>query len=94
MSVSLLQLSDRFDTHIYGDVIIHPSAVLAPGIILQAATNSRIVIGAGVCLGMGSILQVSEGYIVQIRGFWSNLMSWVPTIFYEKHSQMCLTAMG
>lgn len=63
MSVSLLQLSDRFDTHIYGDVIIHPSAVLAPGIILQAATNSRIVIGAGVCLGMGSILQVSEGLL-------------------------------
>ena len=63
MSVSLLQLSDRFDTHIYGDVIIHPSAVLAPGIILQAATNSRIVIGAGVCLGMGSILQVSEGIL-------------------------------
>ena len=63
MSVSLLQLSDRFDTHIYGDVIIHPSAVLAPGIILQAATNSRIVIGAVVCLGMGSILQVSEGIL-------------------------------
>ncbi|MDB9475852.1 transferase [Dolichospermum circinale] len=63
MSISLLQLSDRFDTHIYGDVIIHPSAVLAPGIILQAATNSRIVIGAGVCLGMGSILQVSEGIL-------------------------------
>jgi carbon dioxide concentrating mechanism protein CcmN len=63
MSVSLLQLSDRFDTHIYGDVIIHPSAVLAPGIILQAATNSRIVIGAGVCLGMGSILQVSDGIL-------------------------------
>lgn len=63
MSVSLLQLSDRFDTHIYGNVIIHPSAVLAPGIILQAATNSRIVIGAGVCLGMGSVLQVSEGIL-------------------------------
>lgn len=63
MSISLLQLSDRFDTHIYGDVIIHPSAVLAPGIILQAATNSRIVIGAGVCLGMGSILQVSDGIL-------------------------------
>jgi len=63
MSVSLLQLGDRFDTYIHGDVIIHPSAVLAPGIILQAATNSRIVIGAGVCLGMGSILQVSEGIL-------------------------------
>ncbi|MFN6034056.1 MAG: transferase [Dolichospermum sp.] len=63
MSVSLLQLSDRFDTHIYGDVIIHPSAVLAPGIILQAATNSRIVIGSWVCLGMGSIIHVRDGIL-------------------------------
>jgi carbon dioxide concentrating mechanism protein CcmN len=63
MSVSLLRLGDRFDAHIHGDVIIHPSAVLAPGVILQAATNSTIVIGAGVCLGMGSILQVSEGIL-------------------------------
>ena len=63
MSVSLLRLGDRFDAHIHGDVIIHPSAVIAPGVILQAATNSTIVIGAGVCLGMGSILQVSEGIL-------------------------------
>ncbi|MFM7363692.1 MAG: transferase [Cuspidothrix sp.] len=63
MSVSLLRLGDRFDSHIDGNVIIHPSAVLAPGVILQAATNSKIVIGAGVCLGMGSILQVSEGIL-------------------------------
>jgi carbon dioxide concentrating mechanism protein CcmN len=63
MSVSLLRLGDRFDSHIHGDVIIHPSAVLAPGIIIQAAINSTIVIGAGVCLGMGSILQVSEGIL-------------------------------
>jgi carbon dioxide concentrating mechanism protein CcmN len=63
MSVSLLRLGDRFDSHIHGNVIIHPSAVLAPGIIIQAAINSTIVIGAGVCLGMGSILQVSEGIL-------------------------------
>ena len=63
MSVSLLRLGDRFDAHIHGDVIIHPSAVIAPGVVLQAATNSKIVIGAGVCLGMGSILQVSEGIL-------------------------------
>jgi len=63
MSVSLLRLGDRFDSHIDGDVMIHPSAVIAPGVILQAATNSKIIIGAGVCLGMGSILQVSEGIL-------------------------------
>jgi carbon dioxide concentrating mechanism protein CcmN len=61
MSVPLLRLSNNFDTYISGEVTIHPSAVLAPGVILQAAVNSKIVIGPGVCIGMGAILQVHEG---------------------------------
>jgi carbon dioxide concentrating mechanism protein CcmN len=61
MSVPPLRLSDNFDSYISGEVIIHPSAVLAPGVILQAAVNSKIVIGPGVCIGMGSILQVDTG---------------------------------
>ncbi|MDZ7949767.1 MAG: transferase [Nostoc sp. DedQUE12b] len=61
MSVPLLRLSNNFDTYISGEVTIHPSAVLAPGVILQAAVNSKIVIGPGVCIGMGTILQVHEG---------------------------------
>jgi carbon dioxide concentrating mechanism protein CcmN len=61
MSVPLLRLSNNFDTYISGDVTIHPSAVLAPGVILQAAVNSKIIIGPGVCIGMGAILQVHEG---------------------------------
>ncbi|MEH2260057.1 transferase [Nostoc sp.] len=61
MSVPLLRLSNNFDTYISGEVTIHPSAVLAPGVILQAAINSKIVIGPGVCIGMGAILQVHEG---------------------------------
>ncbi|MEC4813689.1 MAG: transferase, partial [Scytonema sp. PMC 1069.18] len=48
-------------SYISGEVIIHPSAVIAPGVILQAALNSKIIIGSGVCIGMGSILQVHEG---------------------------------
>ncbi|MBD2295536.1 transferase [Anabaena sphaerica FACHB-251] len=63
MSVPLLRLSDRFDSYISGEVNIHPSAVLAPGVILQAATDSKIIIGPGVCIGMGSILQVNEGIL-------------------------------
>ncbi|MEA5579134.1 transferase [Anabaena sp. UHCC 0451] len=63
MSVPLLRLSDRFDSYISGEVNIHPSAVIAPGVILQAATNSKIIIGPGVCVGMGSILQVNEGIL-------------------------------
>ncbi|MBD6619223.1 transferase [Komarekiella sp. 'clone 1'] len=63
MSVPPLRLSDKFDSYISGEVTIHPSAVLAPGVILQAAINSKIIIGPGVCIGMGSILHVHEGII-------------------------------
>ena len=63
MSVPPLHLSNNFDSYISGEVTIHPSAVLAPGVILQAAVNSKIIIGPGVCIGMGSIIQVSEGSI-------------------------------
>jgi carbon dioxide concentrating mechanism protein CcmN len=63
MSVPLLRLSDNFDKYISGEVNIHKSAVLAPGVILQAAANSKIIIGPGVCIGMGSILQVNEGIL-------------------------------
>ncbi len=61
MYVPPLHLSNSFDSYISGEVIIHPSAVLAPGVILQAVPNSKIIIGPGVCIGMGSILQVHEG---------------------------------
>ncbi len=63
MPVPPLRLGTNFDSYISGEVIVHPSAVIAPGVILQAATNSKIVIGPGVCIGMGSILQVNTGII-------------------------------
>ncbi|MFH7025455.1 MAG: transferase [Heteroscytonema crispum UTEX LB 1556] len=61
MSVPPLRLSTNFDSYISGEVIIHPSAVIALGVILQAAANSKIIIGPGVCIGMGSILQAHNG---------------------------------
>jgi carbon dioxide concentrating mechanism protein CcmN len=61
MSVPPLRLGNSFESYISGEVIIHPSAVIASGVILQAALNSKIIIGAGVCVGMGSILQVHTG---------------------------------
>ncbi|MBE9008066.1 transferase [Fortiea sp. LEGE XX443] len=61
MSVPPLRLHNNFEPYISGEVTVHPSAVIAPGVILQAATNSKIIIGPGVCIGMGSILQVNEG---------------------------------
>lgn len=63
MYLPSLQPVSHSESYISGDVTIHPSAVLAPGTILQAAPNSRIVIGAGVCLGMGTILNACEGAI-------------------------------
>jgi len=62
-SVPLLRLNNEFNSYISGEVIIHPSAVIASGVILQASANSKIIISSGVCIGMGSILQVSEGTI-------------------------------
>lgn len=53
---------------ISGDVEIHPSASVAPGVILQAAPQSQIIIGADVCLGMGVILSVDCGKIEIERG--------------------------
>lgn len=51
------------DIRISGDVEIHPTASLAPGVILQAAPNCRIIIGADVCIGMGVIVNASQGSV-------------------------------
>ena len=42
--------------HLDGNVSIDPSAAIAPGVLLQAEENSRITIGAGVCIGAGTIV--------------------------------------
>ncbi|MGL5032988.1 MAG: carbon dioxide concentrating mechanism protein [Microcystaceae cyanobacterium] len=46
-----------------GDVSIHETAMVAPGVILQAAVNSQIRVAAGVCIGMGTILNAYAGII-------------------------------
>jgi carbon dioxide concentrating mechanism protein CcmN len=51
------------EIYVNGDVIIHESAVIAPGTILQAAPDSYIIIGPRVCLGMGVILNACQGVI-------------------------------
>lgn len=61
MYVRSLHPSNNFDSYISGEVTIEPSAAIAPGVLLQASPNSRIVIRAGVCIGMGSILHAYEG---------------------------------
>jgi carbon dioxide concentrating mechanism protein CcmN len=44
-----------------GNVSIDPTAAIAPGVLLQAEENSRITIGAGVCIGAGTIVHASGG---------------------------------
>ena len=63
-----LQPVSNKDVYINGDVTIHPTATLAPGVVLQAGPNSRIVIGAEVSLGMGTILNASQGEIEIANG--------------------------
>jgi carbon dioxide concentrating mechanism protein CcmN len=51
------------DRHIFvsGNVVIHPSAAIAPSVMLQADPGSQLLIGAGVCIGTGCILHAHQG---------------------------------
>ena len=63
-----LQPVKNKDVYISGDVTIHPSAALASGVILQAAPNSRITIGAEVSIGMGTVINACQGEIAIADG--------------------------
>jgi len=63
MFVPPLHSHNNFEISVIGEVSIDPSVAIAPGVILQAAPNSQIIIGAGVCIGMGSIIHAYEGTI-------------------------------
>jgi carbon dioxide concentrating mechanism protein CcmN len=68
MHLPPLQTLSNADICVSGDVTIHPSAVVAPGAILQAAPNSRIIIGEGACIGMGAVLNACQGIIEVCAG--------------------------
>ena len=63
MSVSPLHLMSNFNSYISGEVTIDPDAAIAIGVMLLAAPNSRIIISAGVCIGMGTILHAHDGIL-------------------------------
>ncbi len=63
MYLPSLQPVTQSEIYVSGDVTIHPDAAIAPGVILQAAPNCRIVIREGVCLGMGTIINACSGAI-------------------------------
>lgn len=60
-SLQPISTTDRY--HVGGDVVVHPSAIVAPGALLQAEAGARIEIGAGAIVGMGAILHASNGAI-------------------------------
>ena len=61
MHLSSLQPISSSHFCVSGNVTIHPSAAIAPGVLLQADPESQIIIAAGVCVGMGAILHAHQG---------------------------------
>lgn len=64
MSLPLsLQLRPVSTSHYYisGDVTIQAGVAIAPGVLIQADPDSRIVIKTGACIGIGSILHAYSG---------------------------------
>ena len=51
-----------------GDVTIDESVAIAPGVVLQAASGSRIVIGRGACLAAGVCVQSRSGILTISAG--------------------------
>ncbi|HEY9814384.1 MAG TPA: hypothetical protein V6D20_01050 [Candidatus Obscuribacterales bacterium] len=63
MSLPLLPPTNDNHFILSGDVTLHPGTAIAPGVVLQADPGSRIVIEAGVCIGMGSVLHAYQGTV-------------------------------
>ncbi len=63
MHLSPLQPISNSHFYVSGNVTIHPSAAIAPGVLLQADPESQIIIAAGVCVGMGAILHAHAGIL-------------------------------
>ncbi len=53
------------DTHycVVGDVTVDSTAAIAPGVVLQASSGSRIVIEKGACLAGGVCIQSRQGVL-------------------------------
>lgn len=68
------------DYYVSGDVTIAGDVAMASGVILRATPGYRIVLGEGVCVGLGCILHACEGDIIvragAILGAGVLLMGW------------------
>lgn len=63
MSALSLPTTGHTEVYVSGEVTIDETAAIAPGVILQATAQGRIIIRAGACIGMGTILTANEGTI-------------------------------
>ncbi|MEB3340010.1 hypothetical protein [Okeania sp.] len=63
MQLPPLQPITNIEPFVSGDVKIDPSVAIAPGVIIQAADNCQVIIGEGVCIGMGVIIHAYQGNI-------------------------------
>ncbi len=53
---------------VVGDVTIDASCAIAPGVVLQASSGSRVVIGKGVCIAAGVCVQSRAGVLTIASG--------------------------
>jgi carbon dioxide concentrating mechanism protein CcmN len=58
-----LQAMHDSPAHQIGEVTVHPSVAIAPGVLLQAEAGSRILIAASVCIGMGAVIHAYGGVL-------------------------------
>lgn len=65
MSLQSLQLRPISTSHYYtsGDVTIQAGVAIAPGVLLQADPDSRIIVQTGACIGIGAILHAHNGVV-------------------------------
>jgi len=63
MSALSMPATGHTNVYVSGDVSIDETAAIAPGVILQACGEGRIIIKAGACLGMGTVLTANQGTI-------------------------------
>ncbi|MBD1833796.1 transferase [Cyanobacteria bacterium FACHB-472] len=61
MHLPLLPPFSNSQVYVQGDVSIDESAAIAPGVIIQADPDCKIIIAAGVCIGMGTIIHAHKG---------------------------------
>ncbi|GAB4380578.1 MAG: carbon dioxide concentrating mechanism protein [Elainellaceae cyanobacterium] len=63
MSHLIRSPSSLSDAHFYisGNVTVHPSAAIAPSVMLQADPDSQLTVAAGACIGAGCILHAYQG---------------------------------